>query len=372
MSRYSLRTRSSYANETHAWEDDFTMHSNESKSLLANKRTAERLESNLSPGILKKFQKMTTFSPKKPRSLKRSMAAHSSKKSSKKDCMDLKEDTDTLMNCNTNSASTLEHLGMTDADMLVVALPDRYNYQVWEDPSLLEEPREEVPKKPVVFDSEEKENIWRPSAILHAFSPFKKNREERALKALSIASFPEYLQLKGQFFNDLGKSFFKRKEKDTSRFKATKINLFRNRYQPSFPIVSNATNGGLNAKNTNGVDPICKIPTPEFAKPVLVRSTSIRYSPIEQSQKSAFKSVKKDDNPSISQPKEDNNFNDTPFNTPRSEFINRTMNCPLNRSSESVTKRNLRPRPTRPPTLFGFSSDFSEDDVCTVSTCRKK
>lgn len=272
-----------------------------------------------------------------------------------------------------NAEIIVDQSGMTDADMLQVALPERYNYEIWEDPSLLEEPTEELLKKPVQFEMEEKENLWRPSAILHAFSPFKKNREERALQALSIASFPEYLQLKGQFFNDIGKSFFKRKEKDTSRFKATKINLFRNRYQPPFPIFSDSTKSiDKNNLGMSDVDPICKIPTPEIAKPVVVRSTTIRYSPIEQSQISAFRSVKIDEDLPTKQSKEKNNFNDTPFNTPRSEFINRTMNCASNETSQSVTKRNLRPRPTRPPTLFGFSSDFSEDDGYAGNTCRKK
>jgi hypothetical protein len=206
---------------------------------------------------------------------------------------------------------------------------------------------------------------------LHAFSPFKKNREERALKALSIASFPEYLQLKGQFFNELGKSFFKKKEKDPSRFKATKINLFRNIYQPSFPIFSS----GLNAASKEtavmaDVDPICQIPTPEVAKPGMPSLTVMRHSPIGQSKISAFRSFRKDEDKS--KPKDDKTFNDTPFNTPRSEFMNRTVDFSSSETTQSVTKRNLRPRPTRPPTLFGFSSDFSEDDTCSGNTKRRK
>jgi hypothetical protein len=258
---------------------------------------------------------------------------------------------------------------MGDVDMTPVELPERYNYEVWEDPNLEQDHVKQAPKQTTDFEADEKENSWRPSAILHAFSPFKKNREERALKALSIASFPEYLQLKGQFFNELGKSFFKRKEKDTARFKATKINLFRNRYQPSFPIFSDVLNPA--SKETDviaEVDPICKIPTPEVAKPGSPNSTVMRFSPIEHSKMSAFRSVKKDEDKS----KENKTYNDTPFNTPRSTFINRKIDCSSNEATQSVTKRNLRPRPTRPPTLFGFSSDFSEDDTCFGNAKRRK
>ena len=266
-------------------------------------------------------------------------------------------------------------LVMCDDDMLAVELPEKFNYEIWEDPELETSKSMDIPVEPVAFEADEKENLWKPSVILHAFSPFKRNKEERALRALNIASLPEYLHIKGQFFNDLGASLFRRKDKDRSRFKATKINLFGRRYyqKPQKTSSSQIYVGKID----EDVDPAFSIPTPEVAKPAITKSTNIQFSPMEPSQNSAFKSFDKidfslsktDKNHDSNAASIDINFN-TPFNTPRSEFIERT----INHKSENIEnnqklasskdyKKNLRPRPTRPPTLFGFSPDASEDEV---------
>jgi hypothetical protein len=72
---------------------------------------------------------------------------------------------------------------------------------------------------------------------------------------------------------------------------------------------------------------------------------------------------------------ENHDLNDTPFNTPRSEFIKRSVDHDLSSKNVQDTKehkRNLRPRPTRPPTLFGFASDCSEDDTYASNKSRKR
>ena len=119
---------------------------------------------------------------------------------------------------------------MTDEDLLCIELPDKYNYEIWQNSDELEKSMRLHHTTPVdvsrTFSEDAKENN---NATSHAFSPFGIIKEARALKAMDIFGFQDYRELKGHFFNEFGKSFFKKTQTHTDRPRATRINLFKSK-----------------------------------------------------------------------------------------------------------------------------------------------
>jgi hypothetical protein len=286
---------------------------------------------------------------------------------------------------------------MNDADLMPIRLPEKYNYEVWEDPNV---------NKPVqgnstltvsqsaidtLFPEDPKENLHPTTNTLfsglHAFSPFKAHREARALKALDVATLPEYRDLKGHFFNEFGKSFFsKRSSLVPNRFRASKVNLFKPRTgikkKPSLSVVENNefedADMLMGAESDSGpvedTKDLVQFPSPKWAVPAhpaqKVQPIPIPGSvAVEPSFNSAFRPIQVT-RPTFGAPNPsayNHKMPDTPFNTPMVAFMSRSLpnnfgsqEAAESRSSEE--KMNLRPRPTRPPTLFGFASDLSEDE----------
>lgn len=277
-----------------------------------------------------------------------------------------------------------------------VRLPEKYNYEVWEDPNV-DKPAQGNSKSAVsqsaidtLFPEDPKENLHPLTnnlfSGLHAFSPFKAHREARALKALDVATLPEYKDLKGHFFNDFGKSFFNKKGSLVpNRFRASKVNLFKPRTgHKKRPSLSTATEKEfedadmlMGAESDSGpvedTKDLVQFPSPKWAVPaqkVLPIPIPGSIAAVEPSFNSAFKPVPVVARPSFGAPNPsvyNYKMPDTPFNTPMVAFMSRSL--PNNFGSQDVAeprsseeKMNLRPRPTRPPTLFGFASDLSEDE----------
>ena len=277
---------------------------------------------------------------------------------------------------------------MQEEDLLPVKLPEKYNYETWEDPNLDSKPvansessLKSLETQERLFPEDTSENLLNGSGGRHAFSPFRVHREQRALKALDVDSFSEYQELKGHFFNEFGKSFFRRTIINTGRPRATKINLFKSRptFKKRYGPSASVTEGQDLEPLTAGVPtPIAesaakeiKLPSPTWAKPYPVYSFSSVAKPtlpMERSENSAFKSVHRHGS-LFASTTATGLLAETPFNTPMSSFMIRTKalkpespNYTENDQPAKEVKRNLRPRPTRPPTLFGFSSDVSEDE----------
>ena len=129
---------------------------------------------------------------------------------------------------------------MSEADMIDVQLPEKYNYEIWQDSSLdISDAENIIVPKPILPSqdtSTDQENVPpSPSSVnvnaftsFHAFSPFKALREARALKSLDVDSFKEYENLKGKsFLIELSRKIFKKAP-------ATKRRIFHNLKEKSF------------------------------------------------------------------------------------------------------------------------------------------
>jgi hypothetical protein len=350
---------------------------------------------------------------------------------------------------------------MTDADLLPVKLPKKYNYTTWEDPALAnekigepapgnsfladvdidqrfpEDPKEnrensdQSEESTSVGETTEQQEAGRISLLglteeagPHAFSPFKAHQKERALKALDTAAHPEVEITKPSFFDEFGRSLFRKSALTMNGARATKINLFKNmgRYhqlrkkyrssRPSSPY--SKPNEQKKDVSVKKVEPLQEVapeprrsldspveivivddkvevrePEPTWAKPApkqrAIPASSDQSSSglLGASSSSAFKPIgvlQPVSRPiDIQKPNNKKRFvaPETPFNTPLMSSHSRSLpknfggakhsprepGRPRGTVRSAEQKRNLRPRPTRPPTLFGFASDMSEDEA---------
>ena len=353
---------------------------------------------------------------------------------------------------------------MTDADLLPIKLPKKYNYTIWEDPALASEKVEEPVQGNSFltdvdidqrFPEDLKENRENPTPIRlqevitvdetmgqqesgrisllglteeagpHAFSPFKAHQKERALKALDSAIHPDIEVTKPSFFDEFGRSLFRKSALTMNGARATKINLFQNmgRYhqlrkkyrsnRPSSPYTKpELRKEDASVKKVEALQKVVpeprrsldspveivivddkvevREPEPVWAKPAPKQKNAPTSNNeastsglLGASSTSAFKPIgvlQPISRPiDIQKPKNKKRFvaPETPFNTPLlnsysrslpknfggTEHSSRELGLPRGTVGSAEQKRNLRPRPTRPPTLFGFSSDMSEDET---------